>query len=159
MTWCWSSVVKPMRPQHFRGMGHGRRRTMAESSGSDQGFFHFEAVEIGWNDLEKGGRVWKLQSFYWNLLKTSKSAYEDMYLIVFIYTYNLYMYVCMWLISMDFLAEMRSNIHCFCRLFILKHSIAALQGPGRCLSHVWPRSHGLWAMTWVVVTMDARTQQ
>ena len=85
-----------MRPQHFRGMGHGRRRTMAESSGSDQGFFHFEAVEIGWNDLEKGGRVWKLQSFYWNLLKTSKSAYEDMYLIVFIYTYNLYMYVCMY---------------------------------------------------------------
>ena len=74
---------------------------------------------------------------------------------IYIYTY----YICMWLISKDFLAEMRSKIHCFCRLFILKHSIAALQGPGRCLSHVWPRSHGLWAMTWVVVTMDARTQR
>lgn len=94
MTWCWSSVVKPMRPQHFRGMGHGRRRTMAESSGSDQGFFHFEAVEIGWNDLQKGGRVWKLQSFYLNLLKTSKSAYEDVYLDILItYTYYICMYV------------------------------------------------------------------
>ena len=96
MTWCWSSVVKPMRPQHFRGKGHGRRRTMAESSGSDQGFFHFDAVgkldETILKRVEGCGSYNYFIWIFWRRLSLPMNIY------IYIYTY----YICMWLIFKGF---------------------------------------------------------